>query len=47
MQCARHVAAVGDIRNAYKGYIGKIKGKDQIRRPRLRWENNMKMMLRK
>jgi hypothetical protein len=47
MLYARHVATIGELRNAYKGRIGNNKGKRPIRRPRRRWENNIKMNLKK
>jgi hypothetical protein len=34
---------MGEMRNAYKILIGKHKGKRQFRRPRHRWEDNIRM----
>ena len=33
-------------RNAYRVLVGKLKGNRPLRRPRLRWEDNIKMDLR-
>jgi len=41
--CSTH----GDMRNVYKGFIGKPEGKIQLRRPRRRWEDNFRMDLGK
>jgi hypothetical protein len=46
MRWARHVARVGEKRNAYRVLVGKPEGKRSLRRPRRRWENNIKMELR-
>jgi hypothetical protein len=40
---AWHVAHIGEIRNAYKILLGKPEGKKPLRRPRHRWEDNIKM----
>jgi hypothetical protein len=37
---------VGEVRNAYKISAGKPEGKRPLRRPRCRWEDNMRMNLR-
>jgi len=42
-----HVARMGVIRNAYKILVGKPEGKRPLERPSLRWEDNIKMYLRK
>jgi hypothetical protein len=46
MRWAGHVAFMGRMRNAYKIVVRKPEGKRQLRRPRLRWEDNIKMDLR-
>jgi hypothetical protein len=37
---------MGEKRNAYIILVGKPEGKRQLRRPRSRWEDNIKMDLR-
>jgi hypothetical protein len=37
---------MGEIKNAYKILVGKPEGKSLLRRPRRRWENNIRMDLR-
>jgi hypothetical protein len=37
---------MGDKRNAYRSLVGKPEGKRPLRRPRRKWENNIKMDLR-
>jgi hypothetical protein len=37
---------MGEVRNAYKIFIGKPEGKRPRRRPRSRWQNNIRMDLR-
>jgi hypothetical protein len=46
MSWAGHVARMGAKRNSYRIFIGKPKGKRPLRRPRRRWEDNIKMYLR-
>jgi len=46
MRWARHVAHVGDMRNAYKIVVGKPGRKRSLGKPRHRWEHNIKMDLR-
>jgi hypothetical protein len=41
-----HVAHMGEKRNAYKILVGKSEGKRPLGRPRLRWEDNIKLDLR-
>jgi len=43
---AGHVAPMGEMRNGYKVLVGKPGGKRPLRRPRRRWEDNIKMGLR-
>jgi hypothetical protein len=38
---------MGEVKNAYKIFIAKPDGKTPHGRPRLRWDNNIKMDLRK
>jgi len=45
MRWAEHVARTGERRCAYRGLLGKPEGKRPLGRPRLRWENNIKMDL--
>jgi hypothetical protein len=42
----RHVAWMGEMRNAYNILVGKPKGKRPLGRPRHRWEFNIRMDLR-
>jgi hypothetical protein len=37
---------MGEKRNAYKGFVGKPEGKRQIRKPKRRWMDNIKIDLR-
>jgi hypothetical protein len=43
MRWVGHVASLGDVRNPYKILIGQSKGKRPLRRPKLRWEDNIEM----
>jgi hypothetical protein len=36
---------MGEKRNVYRVWVGKPEGKRPLGRPRLRWENNIKMDL--
>jgi hypothetical protein len=45
MRWAGHVARMGE-KNAYRILVGKPEGKRPLGRPRLRWEDNIKMGLR-
>jgi hypothetical protein len=40
---ARHVAHTGDRRRAYIIFVGRIDGKKTLRRPRIKWDDNIKM----
>jgi hypothetical protein len=42
-----YVTRIGEITNANKVLIGKPKGMRPLRRPRCRWEDNIRMDLRK
>jgi hypothetical protein len=46
MRWARHVARMGEKRNAYSILVGKPEGKTPLGRPRRRWMDNIKMDLR-
>jgi hypothetical protein len=43
MRRVGHVARMGDRRGEYRVLVGKSKRKRPLRRPRLRWEDNIKM----
>ena len=45
MRWAGHVALMRETRGVYRVLVGKPEGKRQLGRPRLRWENNIKMDL--
>jgi hypothetical protein len=47
MRWAEHVARVGEDRGVHRVLVGKPEGKRPLERPRLRWENNIKMDLQK
>jgi len=42
---AGHVARMGEGRSVYRGLVGKPEGKRPVGRPRVRWEDNIKMDL--
>jgi hypothetical protein len=46
MRMAEHVARMGEMRNAYRILAGKPGGKRPLGRPRRRWVDNIKMVLR-
>ncbi|KAJ4427647.1 hypothetical protein ANN_25295 [Periplaneta americana] len=46
LRWARHVARMGESRNAYRVLVGRPEGKRPLGRPRRRWEDNIKMDLR-
>jgi hypothetical protein len=46
MREARHVARMGEKRNAYRILVGKPEEKRPLGRPRRRWVDNIKMDLR-
>jgi hypothetical protein len=46
MRCARHVARIGEKKNAYRILMRKPEGKEPLGRPRRRWMDNIKMDLR-
>ena len=45
MRWVGHVARMGDRRGVFRVVVGKPEGKRPLRRPRLRWEDNIKMDL--
>jgi hypothetical protein len=45
MRWAGHVACIGERRDAYTFVVGKFEGKGKLRRPRNRWEDNIKVNL--
>jgi hypothetical protein len=47
MRWAGHVARMGEDRGVHRVLVGKPEGKRPLGRPRLRWENNIKMDLQK
>jgi hypothetical protein len=46
MRWVRHVARMGEKRNAYRILVGKPEGKRPLGRPRRRWVANIKMDVR-
>ena len=46
MRRAGHVARMEERRGVYIDLVGKAEGKRQLGRPRLRWEENIKMEIR-
>jgi hypothetical protein len=46
MRWAEHVARTVEDRNVYKVLVGEAEGKTPLVRPRLRWENGIRMDLR-
>jgi hypothetical protein len=46
MRWAGHVAHMGEGRGVYGVLVGRPEGKRPLRRPRRRWEDNIKMYLR-
>jgi hypothetical protein len=46
MRWAGHEALMGIRRNAYRILVGNPEGKRPLGRPRCRWVNNIKMVLR-
>ena len=47
LRWAGHVACMEQSRNAYRVLVGEPEGKRSLERPRCRWEDNIKMDLRK
>jgi hypothetical protein len=46
MRLAGHVAHVGKMKNAYRFLFGKPEGERPCRRPRHKWEDNIRMVVR-
>jgi hypothetical protein len=46
MRWAGHVARMGEERGAYRILVGRPEGRRPLRRPRHRWEDNIKTDLR-
>jgi hypothetical protein len=46
MRWTRHVACMVEKKNAYRTLVGEPEGKRPLRRPRRKWEDNIKMDLR-
>jgi hypothetical protein len=46
MKWAGHVARMGEERGVYRILVGRPEGKRPLGRPRRRWEDNIKMVLR-
>jgi hypothetical protein len=47
MRWAGHVACMGEVRGAYNISVGRPEGRRPLGRPRRRWDDNIKMDLRK
>jgi hypothetical protein len=47
MRWAGHVARMGEGRDVYRVLVGRPEGKRPLGRPRRKWEDNIKMNLRK
>jgi hypothetical protein len=47
MRWVGHVASIGEKGGVYRILVGKLEGIKPLKRPRLRWENNIKMDLKK
>ena len=47
MRWAEQVASMEEIRSAYRLLVGRTEGRSQLRRSRCRWEDNIKMVLKK
>ena len=47
MEWVGHVARMGEGRGVYRVLVGKPEGKGPLGRPRCRWEDNIKMDLKK
>jgi hypothetical protein len=43
MRWAGHVARMGEERKVYKVLVGKLEGRRPLGRPRLRWEDGIRM----
>jgi hypothetical protein len=45
MKWEGHLERTGEMRNAYRIFVGKVVGKSLFERPRFRWDDNIKMDL--
>jgi hypothetical protein len=45
MRWTKHVARMGEERGVYRVWVGKPEWKRPLRRPRRRWENNIRINL--
>ena len=45
MRWAGHVTRMGEVRCVHRVLVGKLEGKSPLGKPRLRWEDNIKMDL--
>jgi hypothetical protein len=45
MRCTGHAARLGEQRGVYRVLVGKSEGKRPLGRPRLRWQDNMRIDL--
>jgi hypothetical protein len=46
LRWARHVARMGERRGAYRALVGKPEGRRPLGRPRRRWKDNIKKVIR-
>jgi hypothetical protein len=46
MRRTGHATRIGEKRNPYRVLVGKPEGKKTLRRPRHKWEDNIKMYLK-
>jgi hypothetical protein len=46
MRWTKHEVHVGEMRNAYRIFVGKPEGNRPLGRPRCRWEDNIRRNLR-
>jgi hypothetical protein len=47
LRLAGHVARMGEGRGVYRVLVGRLEGKRPLGKPRRRWEDNIKLDLRK
>jgi hypothetical protein len=45
MRLAGHIVCTGEMRKAYTILVGKLEVKRPLRRPRSRWDDNIKIIL--
>jgi hypothetical protein len=46
MRWVRHVACLGEGRGVYRVLVGRLEGERPLGRPRCRWKDNIKLVLR-